>query len=98
MSKPPSPASRRFVADASHELRSPLTRIRSELEVDVAHPETADPMATHRSVLDEIDQLQRLVQDLLVLARHDDQPTTVAGHAVAVDLDDIVLREVRRHD
>ncbi len=87
----------RFVADASHELRSPLTRIRSELEVDIAHPETADPTATHRSVLDEIDQLQRLVQDLLVLAQHDGQQTTVTGTRAAVDLDDIVLHEIRRH-
>ena len=34
---------RRFVADASHELRSPLTRIRTELEVDLAHPDAGRP-------------------------------------------------------
>ena len=61
----------RFVADASHELRSPLTRIRSELEVDLARPELADPTATERSVLDEAIGLQHLVDDLLQLARSD---------------------------
>jgi signal transduction histidine kinase len=85
----------RFVADASHELRSPLTRIRTELEVDVGHPEAADLAATHRSVLHETEHLQRLVEDLLVLARHD------ANHdenrrTVLVDLDDIVMPETRR--
>jgi signal transduction histidine kinase len=84
----------RFVADASHELRGPLTRIRSELEVDLARPELADPTATERSVLDEAIGLQHLVDDLLQLARSD------AGAAemtpAPVDLDDIVLREARR--
>ena len=45
---------RRLVADASHELRSPLARMRTELEVDLAHPEGADLVATHRSALDEV--------------------------------------------
>jgi signal transduction histidine kinase len=85
---------RRFVADASHELRTPLARIRTELEVDLRHPETADQAATARSVLDEIDQLQRLVDDLLVLARHD-ADGVAARSAPLVDLDDIVLDEVR---
>jgi signal transduction histidine kinase len=80
-----------FVADASHELRSPLTNIRSELEVDLAHAGTADLVATHRSVLDETVRLQRLVDDLLYLARSDagELPT----RSEAVDLDEIVLRE-----
>ena len=83
---------RRFVADASHELRTPLTRMRSELEVDLAHPSGADPLATHRSVLDEVDGVQRLVDDLLHLARHD------AGHhgagAVPVRLDEVARAAV----
>lgn len=86
----------RFVADASHELRSPLTRMRSEAEVDLAHPETADLKATHRSVLEETEALEALVDDLLVLARSD------AGAAlpemVPVDLAEIVRSEVARVD
>jgi signal transduction histidine kinase len=84
----------RFVADASHELRSPLTRIRSELEVDVAHPDRADLRETQRSLLEETVELQRLVDDLLYLAQTD------AGAGVdvmtPVDLDDVVLRQARR--
>lgn len=44
---------RRFVADAARELRSPLARIRTELEVDAAHPASADLASTHSSVLDQ---------------------------------------------
>lgn len=84
---------RRFIDDASHELRSPLTRIRSELEVDLAHPTGADPQATHRSVLDEVDGLQALVDDLLLLARRDaggPRPDQL------VELDELVVEEVHR--
>jgi signal transduction histidine kinase len=84
----------RFVADASHELRSPLTRIRSEMEVDLAHPEGADLAATHRSVLEEAAGLQRLVDDLLLLARTDAGASPAARGRV--DLDDVVLRSARR--
>jgi len=82
---------RRFVADASHELRSPLTSIRSELEVDLAHPDEADLAGTHRSVLEETVRLQRLVDDLLYLARSDDAAAPMRSGVV--DLDEIVLRE-----
>jgi signal transduction histidine kinase len=77
----------RFVADASHELRSPLTRMRTELEVDLAHPDRATPAATQQSVLEETIGLQHLVDDLLHLARsdagaardHDDEPVDLAS-------------------
>jgi signal transduction histidine kinase len=84
----------RFVADASHELRNPLTRIRSELEVDLAHPHTADLTVTHRDVLDETIALQRLVEDLLHLARSD--AGAYSARREPVDLDDIVLRDAAR--
>jgi signal transduction histidine kinase len=81
----------RFVADASHELRSPLTRMRAELEVDLAHPSRADPIATHRSVLEEATGLQRLVEDLLQLARTDSSRMSLPDEVV--DLDDLVLAQ-----
>jgi signal transduction histidine kinase len=85
---------RRFVADAAHELRSPLARIRAELEVDAAHPDSADLRATHASVLEGAVTLQRLVDDLLLLARGDSGALR-PGSAGPVDLDDVVDRAVR---
>lgn len=85
---------RRFVADASHELRSPLTSIRAQLEVDLAHAGSADWQATERDVLTETIRLQRLVDDLLVLARAD--PSDVPANRDVLDLDDLVLAEARR--
>ena len=83
-----------FVADASHELRSPLTRIRSELEVDLANPDRADLASTHASVLDEAVAMEQLVADLLYLARSDagEQPMRLQP----VDLDDLVFTEAER--
>jgi signal transduction histidine kinase len=87
----------RFVGDASHELRSPLTRMRAELEVDLSHPPTADHTATHRSVLEEVGNLERLVEDLLHLARA--EPTGTPGSfEVVVDLAELVEREARRYE
>jgi signal transduction histidine kinase len=80
----------RFVADASHELRGPLTRVRTELEVDLAHPDRADPLATHRLVLEEALGMQRLVDDLLQLARGDEADR--AADRRVVDLEELALR------
>ncbi|MFL6204495.1 MAG: sensor histidine kinase [Acidimicrobiales bacterium] len=84
----------RFLADASHELRSPLTRMRAELEVDLAHPDRADLVATHASLLEEAIGLQRLADDLLLVARADERGGEL--HLEPVDLDDVVLRVARR--
>jgi signal transduction histidine kinase len=84
---------RAFVADASHELRSPLARMRAEMEVDAAHPETADPAATADSVLAETVTLQRLVDDLLLLARGDAGALEVVP-GEPVDLDEVVQERV----
>jgi len=85
---------RRFLADASHELRSPLTGIRSQLEVDLAHPARADWQATERDLLEQTLHMQRLVDDLLDIASLDEPPVS-AEHDL-VDVDEIVLAEVRR--
>jgi signal transduction histidine kinase len=82
----------RFVADASHELRTPLARIRSELELAQRERSAADQEAV-ASLLEEVDGLQRLTDDLLVLARLDAGIPERAGRPV--DLDDVVLEEVR---
>lgn len=78
----------RFVADTSHELRTPLTRMHTTLEVD---GDPADPLWA--SILEEVVGLERLVDDLLVLARRD---SGVAPRREPVDLDDLVVEEARR--
>jgi len=63
---------RRFTADASHELRSPLSRLRAELEVTLRRPrEVGDYEETLRSCLDEVERVQGLIEELLALARID---------------------------
>ncbi|MGA5280103.1 sensor histidine kinase [Streptomyces griseoincarnatus] len=58
---------RAFVADASHELRSPIASLRTQLEVAAAHPELLD---LDGAVEDTV-RLQNLAADLLLLARLD---------------------------
>ncbi len=59
----------RFVADASHELRGPLTRIHSALDIAIAHPDAVEEEALHHGLLTDIEQVNQLVDDLLFLAR-----------------------------
>jgi signal transduction histidine kinase len=80
---------RRFVADASHELRSPLAILRTQLEIAQEHPELLDLEAT----LGDVKRLQDLATDLLLLARLD------AGERpphVEVPLTEVVREEVAR--
>ncbi|WP_456847376.1 ATP-binding protein [Cellulomonas sp. P5_C6] len=85
---------RQFVADASHELRSPLTTIRATAEVARAHPETLGWYTASGVILAEGARLERLVDDLLELARSDERggERTVED----VDLDDVVAEEASR--
>jgi signal transduction histidine kinase len=85
---------RTFVADASHELQSPIASSRAELEVAVAHPESTDWPGTAAELLEDNERMERMVRDLLFLVRGDD-PGSVAPHT-PVDLDDVVLGEVAR--
>ena len=60
-----------FVADASHELRTPLTRMRTELEVDPRHPTPPTPPRRGRACSRRSAAMQRMIEDLLLLARGD---------------------------
>jgi signal transduction histidine kinase len=91
---------RTFVGDASHELQSPLAAVRTQLEVALAHPRNADWPAVAAQLLADSQRMERLVRDLLFLARTDSTaapgvPADVAP-ASPVDLDDIVLDEATR--
>ncbi|RAO62014.1 Histidine kinase [Micromonospora saelicesensis] len=67
---------RAFVSDAAHELRSPLTNIRTELEVAQRLADRTDWTAVTANLLADTDRLSRLVDDLLLLARLDEAPPT----------------------
>lgn len=84
----------RFVSDASHELRGPLTRMRGELDLDASRLVDSQHSRINASILAETIEMQRLVEDLLHLARVDGGADPLA--VAALDLDDIVLRETRR--
>ena len=61
---------RRFVADASHELRTPIALLRTELELALRRPRSPDELgAALRSALDETERLTRLADALLLMAR-----------------------------
>lgn len=66
---------RQFVSDASHELRTPLTAIRGQLEVLTrsANPAPAELQRVESMVLTEMARIERLVDDLLTLARLDEE-------------------------
>jgi signal transduction histidine kinase len=85
---------RRFVADASHELRGPLTRLRSNLEVAITHPGAVADEELLPGLLGDVADLQKLVEDLLFLARSEAGSLTVPDGPV--DLDDLVLAEAKR--
>jgi len=84
----------RFVADASHELRAPLTAIQGNLDLLRRHPEMAasDREEALAEARREADRLTHLVADLLVLARAD---AGVQLNRRAVDLDVILLEAFR---
>jgi two-component system, OmpR family, sensor kinase len=60
---------RQFLDDASHELRAPLTVIRGHVELLELLPEVDDRQSTTAIVIDEIERMNRIIEDLLLLAR-----------------------------
>jgi signal transduction histidine kinase len=74
---------RTFVSDASHELRSPLAMLRTELELIARERPTGSALQTAvGSAVEETDRLSRLADDLLLLARSDDHQLTIRPTSV----------------
>ena len=84
----------RFVGDASHELRSPLTTVVGLLDL-ADHTSSPVDLETVRTILlPEARRMQRMAEDLLLLARADEHGLSVT--ASDVDLDDVVSDELVR--
>ena len=79
-------ANERFVADAAHELRSPLAGVRAALEVESSR----SPSGLLDESVQEVDRAGRLIDDLLTLARRNGAPPKRSD----VDLDDVVGQEL----
>jgi signal transduction histidine kinase len=79
-------AQRRFVGDASHELRSPLASIISALEIAQDYPELLDDELKNGSLIPEAHRMEALVEDLLLLARADEHGLSVREDYVFLDV------------
>ncbi|MFB7884501.1 sensor histidine kinase [Microbacterium sp. NPDC056057] len=84
---------RRFVSDASHELRSPLATIRQHAELAQLHPEATSVGDLAEVVRDEGLRMQELVDALLLLTRLDERAELQRDD---VDVDDLALAEAKR--
>ena len=85
---------RRFVDDASHELRTPLATLRAEIDLALARRRDApDLEAALRSAQEDVHHMQRLADDLLVLARS--RGGRVPVQRTRMSLRDLVARSVR---
>jgi signal transduction histidine kinase len=83
---------RRFIADASHELRNPLATIRTNLDVDLADPDAGRDRLRHSALVVRraTERMSRLVDDLLALARLD-APNALIEHVdLSVVVEDVV--------
>lgn len=84
---------KQFIADASHELKSPLSALRASLEVGLLHSELTDWHQTANIALRESERMQRLIEDLLTLAKAEARVQSVM---VTVDLDELCRDEIHR--
>jgi signal transduction histidine kinase len=84
---------RTFVGDAAHELRSPLASLRVQLEVAQRLGPAADWSGLINDVLVDVGRLDKLVEDLLTLARLDESGATMHREPVALDA---LVEEVAR--
>lgn len=89
-----SSSQRRFVADASHELRTPIANIRVAMEVASAHPDRVSWIDVAADVLEQNARMERMTDDLLLLGRTG--ATSVPLRLGPVDIADLVTAELSR--
>ncbi len=82
---------RRFVADASHELKSPLAALQTMIDVALDDPDPGAREAARLDLAGEVERMERLVSGLLVLAGSDEGRSP--ARQVEVDLDQVAGRE-----
>lgn len=87
-------AQKRFISDASHELRSPVTATQLMLEVGLATPANTDWPANARALLSENERMASLVDNLLTVARISE--SSVGAFQRTVDLEELFLEESQR--
>jgi signal transduction histidine kinase len=78
-----------FASEASHELRTPVTGLRIQLEEALLYPDSVDPRETIQTALTATDRLGQIINDLLVLARLRADPTPPE----TIDLGELVTQE-----
>ncbi len=83
---------KQFTADASHELRSPLTVVKTSVEVIMNYPEMIHPANVDKleAIASATNQMTRLVEDLLLLARTDTLKNTPVNEWITIPLDELL--------
>ncbi|WLT39661.1 HAMP domain-containing histidine kinase [Synechocystis sp. B12] len=81
-----------FTGDASHELRSPLTAIKTSAQVLQSHPERIHPQDIEKinNIIGATNQMGRLVEDLLLLARTDNELDLLPQQTVLIPLEELL--------
>jgi signal transduction histidine kinase len=85
---------RQFVSDSSHELRSPLAALLAQIEVALSATMTESSRKVLVGLRAEGERLERIIDDLLLLARADER--SLSARRRLMDLDDLVLDEAAR--
>ena len=83
---------KQFTGDASHELRSPLTAIKTSVEVLQTHPERIHPQDIEKlaSIVSATNQMSHLVEDLLLLARTDNDLDLIHPDSAKIPIEELL--------
>jgi signal transduction histidine kinase len=86
-------AQRQFIADAAHEIRTPLTILRSDLELLRKRAKSGPRTREIGAILAEVDRLARMAENLLLLSRLDAAPASLENEPVRID--EVIVQCVR---